>query len=128
MALGPRKGYRVDSGDPALATAALVNLDVENVTPPKPGLVNVVVHLVAQPRRREHLGATLGAQALTLGSLCDTRLDNAGVLPGNLLDGYLVIARIALAQSLILVVCPNDVAAGRTVAQEALKDSDGIAM
>ena len=118
---------RLGCRGPAPRALVVHSLGVEGVAPPEPRLIDVVVHLVAQPRGREHLGAALCALALPLGLLGDARLDDAAVRAAYLLDSYLVGARIPLAQALVLVVGPDDVLARRAVGQQRLQHVRGVA-
>ena len=76
---------------------------VEGVAPAEPQCVEVVVHAVYQPRRREYLSARPGALQLVLLLLGDARLDDVGVSAGDLVCGDLVVTPVAVAESLVLV-------------------------
>ncbi len=127
VALGLGEHNGALGGLPAARAVVGGRLGREGVAPAEPLGVDVVVHLVAQPRRREHLGAALGALALPLGLLGDARLDDAGVGARDALDGYLVVAGVALAQGLVLVVGPDDVLARRTVGEQRLQHMRRVA-
>ena len=96
---------------------AILYLHVENIAPAEPSFIQVVVHLVAQPRGREDLGTALGAQRLPFSFLLDAGLDDVSVDLGDSANGDLIVAHITVAQADVLVVRPDDIATRRPVAK-----------
>ena len=111
-----RKRDRLVSGYPCLGAVARNGLDVEDVTSAEPNLVQVIIHLIAQPCRRENLGTALGAQRLLLNGLRNAWPDDINVWARDFLGGYLVVALITVTQSFVLVVGPDDITSRRAVA------------
>ena len=114
LRLGKRD--RLVSGYPCIGAIFRNCLGVEDVTSAEPDLVQVIIHLIAQPCRRENLGTALGAQRLLLNGLRNARPDDINVWARDFLDGYLVVAHIAVTQSFVLVVGPDDITPCRAVA------------
>ena len=90
-------------------------LCVENITAAKPRLVDKIVLGIAYPCRRKHLGHVLGTLRLHIAFLYGARPDDKTTFTGDMLDGYLIVKRVAGPSVGIRVGGPKDILMGGMV-------------